>query len=96
LSDIGNTSLQLTTGTISIEKGLIKFTSSGALGTGSIILQHNTQVDNKEDAVIVIAHQPVEHSFAVRYLSLFTKATPLGSTVTLHLSPDAPMSKSRQ
>jgi proliferating cell nuclear antigen len=85
---------RLTTGTISIEKGLIRFSSSGALGTGSIILQHNTQVDNKEDAVVVVAHQPVEHSFAVRYLSLFTKATPLGPTVTLHLSPDAPMSKS--
>ena len=30
-------------------------------------------------------------TFALRYLNLFTKATPLSSTVTLNMSPDVPL-----
>jgi proliferating cell nuclear antigen len=35
--------------------------------------------------------EPVELLFALRYLSNFTKATPLGPTVTLSLSADLPI-----
>jgi proliferating cell nuclear antigen len=35
--------------------------------------------------------EPVELLFALRYLNNFTKATPLGPTVTLSLSPDLPI-----
>ena len=35
--------------------------------------------------------EPVELNFAIRYLANFTKATPLGPTVTLSLSPDVPI-----
>lgn len=30
-------------------------------------------------------------TFAMRYLNLFTKATPLSSSVTLSMSPDVPL-----
>ena len=35
--------------------------------------------------------EPVELTFALRYLNFFTKATPLGATVTLSMSPDVPI-----
>ena len=57
------------------------------MGTGSIALKHNTSVDKEEEAVVVDVQEPVELNFALRYLTLFTKATPLGPTVTLSMSP---------
>ena len=73
--------------TISVTKEGIKFSASGDLGTGSIALKHNTSVDKEEEAVVVDVQEPVELNFALRYLTLFTKATPLGPTVTLSMSP---------
>ena len=35
--------------------------------------------------------EPVTLSFALRYLAFFTKATPLGPTVKLHMSPEVPI-----
>ena len=35
--------------------------------------------------------EPVELTFALRYLNFFTKATPLSPTVTLSLSPEVPL-----
>ena len=51
---------------------------TGDLGTGNIILKHNTSVDKEDDAVVIDMQEPVELNFALRYLNLFTKATPLG------------------
>jgi proliferating cell nuclear antigen len=69
----------------------VKFSSSGDLGTGNIILKHNTAVDKDEDAVVIDMQEPVELNFALRYLNLFTKATALGPTVTLSMSPEVPI-----
>ena len=35
--------------------------------------------------------EPVSLNFAIRYLNLFTKATSLGPTVTISMSPDVPV-----
>lgn len=35
--------------------------------------------------------EPVKLTFALRYLILFTKATPLGTTVTISMTPDNPV-----
>jgi proliferating cell nuclear antigen len=48
-------------------------------------------VDKDEEAVMIDMQEPVELNFALRYLTLFTKATALGPTVTLSLSPDIPV-----
>ena len=69
----------------------IKFSATGDLGTGSIALKHNTSVEKEEEAVVVDVQEPVELNFALRYLTLFSKATPLGPTVTLSMSPDIPI-----
>lgn len=78
-------------GTIAVTKEGIRFSSSGDLGTGNIMLKNNTAVDKDDDAVVIDMQEPVDLNFALRYLTLFTKATPLGPTVTLSLSPDIPI-----
>ena len=76
---------------ISVTKEGIKFQSSGDLGKGSIMLKHNVSVDKEDEAVVVDMHEAVELNFALRYLNMFTKATALGPTVTLSMSPDVPL-----
>ena len=48
-------------------------------------------MDKEEEAVVVDVQEPVELNFALRYLTLFSKATPLGPTVTLSMSSDIPV-----
>lgn len=48
-------------------------------------------VDKDEEAIVIDMQEPVELNFALRYLNLFTRATALGPTVTLSLSPDIPV-----
>ena len=55
------------------------------------MLKQNTSVDKEDDAVVIDMQEPVELNFALRYLNLFTKATALGPTVTLSMSPDIPI-----
>lgn len=55
------------------------------------MLKHNTAVDKEEDAVVIDMQEPVELNFALRYLTLFTKGTSLGPTVTVSMSPDVPI-----
>jgi proliferating cell nuclear antigen len=45
----------------------------------------------EEESTIIELEEPVTLTFAMRYLNLFTKATPLSSTVTLSMSPDVPL-----
>ena len=45
----------------------------------------------EDEATIIELEEPVSLTFALRYLNLFTKATPLSSTVTLSISPDVPL-----
>lgn len=78
-------------GTIACTKEGVRFSASGDLGTGNILLKHNPAVDKEDEAVVIDMQEPVELLFALRYLNLFTKATPLGPTVTLSLSPDLPI-----
>jgi proliferating cell nuclear antigen len=76
---------------INVSKEGIRFTSKGDLGTGNIMLKHNTSVDKEDEAVVIEMQEPVSLNFAHRYLNMFTKATPLGPTVTLSMSPDIPI-----
>jgi proliferating cell nuclear antigen len=76
---------------ISVNKEGICFSGEGDLGKGKIMLKHNTSVDDEKDAVVIDMQEPVELNFALRYLTLFTKATPLGDVVVLSMSPDIPI-----
>lgn len=77
--------------TISVSKEGICFIAAGDLGSGKIMLKHNTATDKEEEAVVITMQEPVELNFALRYLTLFTKATALGSSVILSMSQDIPI-----
>ncbi|CCI45286.1 unnamed protein product [Albugo candida] len=77
--------------TISVGKDGIKFSVSGDLGAGNITLKNNASAEKEADRVIVTMEEPVELTFALRYLNMFAKATPLSETVTLSMSPGVPI-----
>merc|ERR1711865_1333984 len=79
--------------TIKAEKGSVKFSVKGDLGTGNITRRTSTKGEDEkeEEKTIVKADEPIELTFALRYLTMFTKATPLSGTVILKLSPDVPL-----
>jgi proliferating cell nuclear antigen len=78
--------------TISVTKEGVKFSVSGDLGTGNVMLRNTAGSAEKEaDQVVLEMDEPCELTFAVRYLTYFTKATSLGGVVTLSMSPDVPI-----
>ncbi|XP_045146155.1 proliferating cell nuclear antigen-like [Echinops telfairi] len=82
LSHIGDAAV------ISCAKDRVKFSASGEPGNGNIKLSQTSNIDKEEEAVTIEMNEPVQLTFAPRYLNLFTKATPLSSTVTLSMSAD--------
>jgi len=77
---------------ISATKEGIKFSVSGELGTGNVHIRPSSDVDSKsEDETSIELQEPVQLTFALRYLNFFTKATALSSTVSLSLSKDVPL-----
>jgi len=78
--------------TISCTKEGVKFHVNGDLGTGNVLIRQNNSADSKdEEKVLIEMEEPVELTFALRYLNFFTKATALGPTVILNMSPDVPV-----
>ncbi|KAG6963257.1 hypothetical protein JG688_00008230 [Phytophthora aleatoria] len=77
--------------TIAVGKEGVKFSVSGDLGAGNITLKNNTAAEKESDRVIITMEEPVELTFALRYLNMFAKATPLSETVTLSMSPGIPV-----
>ncbi|KAJ8602995.1 hypothetical protein CTAYLR_001519 [Chrysophaeum taylorii] len=77
--------------TIACTKEGINFSVNGDLGKGSINLRQNAAVDKEDDAVEITLDEPVELSFALRYLNFFTKATPLAARVHISMSPEVPV-----
>jgi proliferating cell nuclear antigen len=50
-----------------------------------------TEGETREDQVILSSDEQVNLSFALRYLTMFTKASNLSSLVNVNLSNDAPL-----
>uniref|UniRef100_A0A7S3PZX6 DNA sliding clamp PCNA n=1 Tax=Chaetoceros debilis TaxID=122233 RepID=A0A7S3PZX6_9STRA len=75
---------------ISCTKEGVRFSVSGDLGTGNVLLRSN-QGEKEEEQVMIEMEEPVELNFALRYLNFFTKATSLGPSVILSMSPDVPI-----
>ena len=77
---------------ISATKEGVKFSVSGDLGSGNVTVRSSADVDTKEDEQTTIELQePVQLTFALRYLNYFAKASPLSGSVTLSLSKDVPL-----
>ena len=84
--------LQVLGDTCSIEctKEGVRFSVSGDLGTGNILVRSN-QSEKEEENVSIDMEEPVVLQFALRYLNLFAKAGSLGKTVILSMSEDVPI-----
>jgi proliferating cell nuclear antigen len=77
---------------ISCTKEGVKFSVTGDLGTGNVLLRSNASpTDKEEDQVTIDMEEPVTLTFALRYLNYFTKATSLASSVIISMSPDVPV-----
>ncbi len=80
--------------TVEASKDTIKFLVKGDLGNGSIALKSSSghAVDKKDSQAINISmRQPAQVSVSLKFLSQFTKATPLNEDVRLEFSNDCPM-----
>jgi proliferating cell nuclear antigen len=76
--------------TIACTKEGIRFSVSGAIGTGNILTRANAS-DKESEQVVIDMEEPVELNFALRYLAFFTKATKLSDSVIISMSPDVPV-----
>jgi proliferating cell nuclear antigen len=69
---------------ITCTKDGVQFSAKGDLGSGTVKL-------SQSDEVTVEISEPVQLTFAIKYLNLFTKATPLSDSVCLSMSNDVPL-----
>ena len=76
---------------ISCTKEGVKFSAAGDIGVGNIKLAQTANVDKEEEAVTIEMQEPVNLTFASRYLAMFTKASCLSGQVSLSMSPDVPL-----
>ena len=77
--------------TISCGKEGVKFSVSGNIGTGNILIRANSSAEKEADRVTIDMEEPVELNFALRYLNFFTKATSLTDQVIISMSPEVPV-----
>lgn len=72
---------------ISATKEGVKFSVKGDIGSGAIVCkQHDGVDDDSEEDVRIRSEEDISLRFALRYLNLFCKATPLSSRVTLKVT----------
>jgi len=82
---------------ICCNKEFIRFTLIGDIGKGDLIYKHNNTIEDLDslseypNSVLIRCEQSVSQNFALRYLSVFTKATSLSKAVNLFISPDVPL-----
>merc|ERR1712139_318722 len=75
---------------IKASKEGITFSVQGDLGAGNVMLKPR-ESEKPEEKVTLTVLEPVNATFALRYLVNFAKAAPLCGTVELGLGPDAPL-----
>merc|ERR1719414_2042674 len=68
----------------------ITFSVQGDVGAGNVMLKPR-EAEKPEEKVTLTVNEPVNATFALRYLVNFAKAAPLCGTVELGLGPDAPL-----
>lgn len=64
---------------------------AGEEGSGKVTLRQSATMDKKEEPTTIDVTEPVQLTFALRFLNSFAKATPLSSAVTLSLKSDSPL-----
>ncbi|KAJ1918298.1 proliferating cell nuclear antigen [Mycoemilia scoparia] len=70
----------------------IKFSASGELGRGGILLKQQGSVDDSSPTSTRIEmREPVSVTLSLKYLNIFTKAAPLSEVVTINMSSEIPV-----
>lgn len=77
--------------TISCTKEGVRFSVTGQIGTGNILVKATEVSEKEEDHVKINMEEPVELNFALRYLKFFTQATALSPIVNICMSPEVPI-----
>merc|ERR1712232_83688 len=77
--------------TIACNKEGVKFSVEGDVGKANIVLKQTEAVDKEKEGTTINMEEPVELTFAIRYLKFFTQATPLSSKVNLSMSAEVPL-----
>merc|ERR1712014_495936 len=75
---------------VNASKEGIRFSVQGDIGTGNVLLKPRDS-EKPEEKVALTVHEPVNATFALRYLVTFSKAAPLSGSVELGLGPDSPL-----
>ena len=75
---------------ISVTKEGVRFCVDGDIGKGSVTLRQSDSIDGKSGITIQM-NQVIEQKFALRYLLMFTRATPLSDHVRLTLTNEMPL-----
>ncbi|KAH7818468.1 Proliferating cell nuclear antigen, PCNA [Monocercomonoides exilis] len=75
---------------IDAQKDGVSFSVTGDELSGNVTLRPSEAADDSESSVNLQIEEALQQSFALRFLNMFTKATPLSNTVILSLSPEQP------
>merc|ERR1712048_1196342 len=75
---------------VNASKEGIRFSVQGDIGTGNVLLKPR-ESEKAEERVALTVHEPVNATFALRYLVTFSKAAHLCGSVEIGLGPDAPL-----
>eukprot|EP01024_Parvocaulis_polyphysoides_P018786 TRINITY_DN18359_c0_g1_i1.p1 TRINITY_DN18359_c0_g1~~TRINITY_DN18359_c0_g1_i1.p1 ORF type:complete len:265 (-),score=47.58 TRINITY_DN18359_c0_g1_i1:529-1323(-) len=81
---------------INVLKGGVTFFTAGDIGQARVTLNVTDDMNEGDKVLTVVMEEPVNASFALKYLNTFTKASPLSRYVTLQLSQDLPIVVSYQ
>ncbi|EYU35199.1 hypothetical protein ABFS82_06G122900 [Erythranthe guttata] len=76
---------------IAVTKEGVTFSTSGGLGTKTVLCKQNFAVDKLEDVTEIQMKKTVSLTFPLSYLCKFTEATPLSNTVTLSFCTELPL-----
>ncbi|KAK4217656.1 proliferating cell nuclear antigen [Rhypophila decipiens] len=76
---------------IEASKDGVKFSASGDIGSGSVSLRSNSDVENPKNSINIELNEPVSLTFSLKYLVNFCKAASLSDRVKVCLSNEVPL-----
>jgi len=76
---------------IDVDKNGVKFITSGDVGGGEVLLKHREPTGEDDVGVQIKVTNPVNQTFATRYLNMFAKAGSLSDYTTLCMSEQRPI-----
>eukprot|EP01003_Olkasia_polycarbonata_P003622 NODE_236_length_1142_cov_285.586459_g198_i0.p1 GENE.NODE_236_length_1142_cov_285.586459_g198_i0~~NODE_236_length_1142_cov_285.586459_g198_i0.p1 ORF type:complete len:262 (+),score=63.82 NODE_236_length_1142_cov_285.586459_g198_i0:91-876(+) len=76
---------------ISVTKEGVRFSASGDIGTGNVLVKQGASADKSDESTTIELQEPVSLNFALRYLNTFSKATGLSGNVRLSMAKEVPL-----